>query len=1673
VPHAEPIDRYTLRGPSWEGVWLELTAPTENGAPAGVHLWWRNFRDGGLVDLYRRTIDFQRPPRLDGAAPTIVCARGSDLFYGVPVRWDRGRSAGANMYLDARNLVMLQRESIPPLAGHTDGLYLARIGSRPLDAELLAIPGNPEDVIVQAGTRVALLQGSVTADNRYVLRRLGTSLAEPMARQLFAGGLDRLLALETQRTLREAAPAVEGEADLVLDRSGPPGLDFAGPYGVYLREVFFHVPMLIADHLNAQGRFAAAQRFLRFVFDPTADEVVDIPAGTPADERARMQRDRVWRYLELRGLDAASLRSILTDAGALARLRRQPFNPHAIARLRPSAYQRWVVMKYVGNLLDWADHLFTQFTAESVGEATVLYQTAAQILGPRPAALGPCGEGGVTPRDYEHIVPWLDGVDDLLVEVESWALGERMGDGVGGGDWHALRPAIIPGAFDHTTLVRAREKHPLRPRAGAEAAIAPAGGPAGWAARPALGWAPALSATTTRGGERGVRDLVTARPPMLAGTASVVEALADGANAGGRTITAQRFCGTLVRQLSPVFCVPPNRALWSAWDRVDDRLFKIHHCMDITGQRRQLELLDPESDPLAMTARPLATLTADERSPTSSGALPPYRFAYLIDRAKSAAGAVAGFGSALLAALEKRDGEALARLRTVQQKNLTAASTRLREWEIDLAREGLDVAERQHDAAIVRRDQLQGLIEAGASAWENADRVSRGAAQGLRASEASLGFLAGVMSFLPDIGSPFAFKYGGTYKGGGLSRLAVATGTLATIADAAAALSGTEGGIQRRAESWRRQLALARLDVGMQERQVAAARLRVQSAERGLALHQQSLAQVDEVLASLDGKVTNLELYAWYARELQRLHRDAFDHAMAMARLAEQALRFERSDQGAGELANSYWEPGRAGLLAGERLLLDLQAMDRHFLETNHRQLELDQTFSLAQIAPEALVALRATGTCELAIPELFFDLAYPGQYRRRIRAVRLTIPCVTGPFTNVGATLELLDSHVRPTPALDGALVPVPPRRTTTIATSSAQGDAGVFELSFRDERYMPFEGAGAISHWRLRLPATFRSFDYATITDVMLSINYTALHDEDLRGRVEAGAAQLEGTLRHALSTRPLRRILSLRQDASATFTRLLRSAPGTPVALELAEHHLPSFLRGRTVVIDGARVGLRTSQPDVAHGLVLRVDGVDLDTWSADPALGGLPAAALPPAFFAPTALRTHSLAVTSAGTLAAATGALGSRPRRRPPAHRRHPPRMNVVNGATARPVSALLQPAGIAGESSSGIRDSNPRRSAWEPSNPPRPLTASESMQQLTVPWRPEVLHVDRGQVGEEVGEDQAQSPRPATAPGPERHLGRCALALARPTPTATSRRSRQRRPADARRGVAGALRSPHRAPHRIGRRSTRASAATRTHRRSGCSPCRRCSWRRRRPRSGEGSACKPCQLASTRRPRPSPVPSACPARPRASARRCNRAPESHRPSSARAASCSLRLDELGHLGNVNERTRSRRLVDRRFASDVPSPCHDVSYCSVGACRRRKSFHWAVSVNWSGCTAWSCLTRASTKSCAAAPDSVVHSCSTPSTAALRISGSAVKDTVSISSGNSFATSRSNSVVTASARRWRSADWSRTSNLAATRASSAERMRSSVRALVAMKGSSRCVASESNRSSPRLA
>ena len=104
---------------------------------------------------------------------------------------------------------------------------------------------------------------------------------DELIERLNIDGLDALLDARYHETLRSAAGA---EIYTLGPRTIAPfpahEIDVAddGPYSIYNWELFFHAPVLIATHLSKNQRFAEAQRWFHYVFDPTTNDV-DVPAA--------------------------------------------------------------------------------------------------------------------------------------------------------------------------------------------------------------------------------------------------------------------------------------------------------------------------------------------------------------------------------------------------------------------------------------------------------------------------------------------------------------------------------------------------------------------------------------------------------------------------------------------------------------------------------------------------------------------------------------------------------------------------------------------------------------------------------------------------------------------------------------------------------------------------------------------------------------------------------------------------------------------------------------------------------------------------------------------------------------------------------------------------------------------------------------------------------------------------------------------------------------------------------------------------------------------------------------------------------------------------------------------------------------------------------------------------
>ena len=305
--------------------------------PNGLFLSTRAFAANGFLDFYRKALGGFGAGFDKAWAPNyFLCARndagGRTLYYGSQMKAKLPAYTQATSIADNRRLAKFN---------DTDGLFLftlclqaglyqGAIARLSPTAEIHVINGAVTNAIVDSDGDLCCSQRSPKPGPQYIARRLGTSLVGPMLNTLFTGGVDRLLDTAFQLALKERASPIAILAN-IDNRIKTNGIDFKGSLGAYFTEIFFHIPFLLGSHLNSLRKFADAQRW-EWPFDPTANEVT-----TP-------RTDRVWRYAQFRNLGVPKLSDILTDQAAIDVYPNDPFNPHAIARLRLSAYQKSIVL---------------------------------------------------------------------------------------------------------------------------------------------------------------------------------------------------------------------------------------------------------------------------------------------------------------------------------------------------------------------------------------------------------------------------------------------------------------------------------------------------------------------------------------------------------------------------------------------------------------------------------------------------------------------------------------------------------------------------------------------------------------------------------------------------------------------------------------------------------------------------------------------------------------------------------------------------------------------------------------------------------------------------------------------------------------------------------------------------------------------------------------------------------------------------------------------------------------------------------------------------------------------------------------------------------------------------------------------------------------------------------
>ncbi len=790
-----------------------------------------------------------------------------------------------------------------------------------------------------------------------------------------------------------------------------------GTYSIYNWEIFFHTVSLMGRQLRLHNKHAEAIRWLSYIFDPTAREesppLLDLRFWQIKPFLINVTQGSIQNMLRLlstanNNLTQAEIQAKADFEAQIAAWRRNPFDQHVIAAMRPRAYMLWTVMEYVTTLTDWGDYLFRQDTMESINEAINLYVMAQEILGPRPKEIE---RPTPTPVSFHQIMNNLSSFSNVLVNFENRMTSMNLG-------------------------------------------------------------------VCVQGGIQNGRGLSCA-----------------GSGSGSNTIP------------DLLFCVPNNPNMVAMWDRVEDRLFKIRHCLNIDGIKRQIALFSAPIDPALLVQAAAGGLSIADALADLATPLPNYRFVYLVQKANEFCNEVKGLGSQLLSLLEKKDAEELALFRQVHEQNILKAARNLKVMAIDEAKQNKKTLESSKNLIQIRLDDYSNREYK--NSRENKAMEMTKIAQDIMYAEAGLKLTASILALIPKLkigthaqaaASGFSFNVDlvdGNKLGAIANYVSQAVSLSTSILHNKASQSLTIASYDRRLEEWNLQIKMATEELSQVDRQLLGADIRIAVTEKELENHDLQVEQSKEMSDFLKNKYTNEKLYQWMIGQIKTVYKTAFDLAFNMAKKAQVCFDYELAPATPTNVIQyGQWDGTKSGLLAGDRLAVQLKQLENRYIDTNERELELTKNISLALLDPVSLEELRAKGVCMFEIPDVLFNLDYPGHYFRRIKSVSISIPCVAGTRTNINATLSLTRHKIRTLSTDTSAIITTSLESIPieSIATSSAQNDSGIFELNLKDERYLPFEGRGTASRWTLELNDAKKQFDYNTISDVVIHMKYTA---------------------------------------------------------------------------------------------------------------------------------------------------------------------------------------------------------------------------------------------------------------------------------------------------------------------------------------------------------------------------------------------------------------------------------------------------------------------------------------------------------------------------------------------------------------------------------------------------
>lgn len=911
----------------------------------------------------------------------------------------------------------------------------------------------------------------------------------------------------------------------------------------YIKEAYYFVPVYIALQLQRRSHFTEALDWFRTVYDysmPRADR--KIYYGLTREESLTNSYERAEDWL----LD--------------------PLNPHAIAETRINTYTRFTVLSIVRCFLEYADAEFTRDTAESVPRARILYMTALELLESEDLKLqlGFCsdlaGSLEIEIGDPKWVGVWIAIKSELatitkpeqLIPViseigriweEDSSIEERftkIRDEV-----RKVRDARPP-VKTMETVISEKSQYLAQCHSVVQSSpmfaqtIDRMGQVVAQEYSNAVSMVTGLPTQTLENKEtellwlrEPIRYQLKAsgdgRPAMSADyravtqsnpiSQSYVSKVAEYAreNPAPAVELAGRWVSRYVPAPSFSFCIPTNPIIEALQLHAELNLYKIRTCRNIAGVERELDLYAAPTD--TVSGLPVIGAGGQLALPGAVTFMPtPYRYSVIIERAKQLVSLAQQVETAFLSALEKRDAEFYNLMKARQDIRTTQAGIRLQDLRIKVAEGEVKLSEMQKDRAQLQADHYKKLLDEGVSGLEIANLSLLGVVAALQTSSAVLSFVAAALPSSISAGFPGGVSVAYS-PSGSVSSIASGLSSLAAAANTTASIMATLASYERRAQEWefQRSIALQDVKIGAQQVKIAESRVRVVGQERYIAnLQAEHAQQTAEFLAT---KFTNVELYDWMSDILEGVYGFFLQQATSMAKLAASQLAFERQELPPPFIQDDYWEVNedavsggvsgetpvdRRGLTGSARLLQDIYQLDQYAFETDERKNQLTKNISLASVAPAEFQQFKETGVINFATPMQLFDWDFPGDYLRLVKRARVSVIALIPAIDGIKATLTTTGSS-RVIVGGDIFQAVNVNRGTESVSLSSPRDATGLFELQPQtSDKLNPFEGMGVDTQWQFKLPKAANRFDFNSIADVIITIEYTSLSSFTYRQQV-----------------------------------------------------------------------------------------------------------------------------------------------------------------------------------------------------------------------------------------------------------------------------------------------------------------------------------------------------------------------------------------------------------------------------------------------------------------------------------------------------------------------------------------------------------------------------------------